>query len=72
MRENDLALRVEPVNPLVDHQHRNEVDKLDDCLLVKVDLSTLDLDQLVRHVLVDMEHDLVFEHVTNHLVVLGL
>jgi len=37
-----------------------------------IHLGSLDLDQLVTDILPNVQHDLMFEHVVHHLVVLGL
>ena len=70
VRENDIAITVDIV-PLVHYQHRYEVHKLNLSLLILINLSTLDFDKLVAHVFSDMQHDLVFEHMLDHLVVIG-
>jgi hypothetical protein len=69
MRKHDRILTVELVSSLVEHQDRDEIHKHDMSLLVEVNLSPLDLDQLVTDIFVDVKIDFVLEHVVNHLVV---
>lgn len=52
-------------------QHRDKVNQLDLRLLIEIHLSPFNFDQLVANVFVNLQHDLVLQHVMNNLVVLG-
>jgi hypothetical protein len=56
---------------LVRDKNRNEIHKLDNGLLIHIDLTVLDLDQLVAHILLNMQHDFTLQHMLDHLVILG-
>jgi hypothetical protein len=71
VRKDNFIHTVELVFTLVQHEHRDEVDQLDGSLLVEIDLSSLDLDKFVTDILIDVKHDLVFEHVVHHVVILS-
>jgi hypothetical protein len=58
MWEDDLSITVQ-IGSLVHDQYRNEVNQKDNGVLILVDLATFDLDELVGHVLFDVEHDLI-------------
>lgn len=70
MWENDFSV-AELIIALIVDEDRNEVNKLDNGLLVLIDLCTLDLDQFVAYVFTNVQSYFVLEHVLDHLVVLG-
>lgn len=56
---------------LVRDQDRNEINELDDCLLVEVNLSIFDFNKLVTNIFIDMQHDFILQHVLDHLIIFG-
>ena len=70
MWEYNLSI-TEVICSFVHDQYRNKVYQEDDGMLILVDLTTFDLDELIGHVLFDMKHDLILEHMLDHLIILG-
>jgi hypothetical protein len=68
MREKNLTVSKLSFT-LVCNQNRNKINELDDGLLVEVHLSVLDLNKFVTNVLINMQHDLILQHVLNHLII---
>ena len=56
---------------LVRDQDRNEINELDDCLLVEINLSIFDFNKLVTNIFIDMQHDFILQHVLDHLIIFG-
>ena len=70
MREKNVTVS-ELSFTLVRYQNRNEINELDDCLLVEINLSIFDFDQFITNVFIDMQHDFILQHVLDHLVIFG-
>lgn len=68
----DHTIELIGIFSLVVNQYRYEVDQLNHGLLVVVYLRSLDLDEFVTYILSDVEHDLILQHVLDHLVILRL
>lgn len=70
MWEDDLSITIQ-IGSLVHDQYRNEVNQKHDCVLILVDLTSFNFDEFVRHILFNMKHDLILQHVLDHLIILS-
>ena len=71
VRENDFSITI-LISSFIHDQYGYKIDQEHDGVLILVNLSTFDLDELVGHVFSNMEHDLVLQHMLDHLIILRL